>query len=113
MADLEFAWRTMPLIKSNAIVFVKDQAIVGLGAGQPNRLESVAIAARKAEDKAKGAVMASGAFFPFSDGIERAIEAGITAVIQPGGSLRDEEVIAAADNAGIAMIFTGIRHFRH
>ena len=112
-ADLEFAWRVLPLIKSNAIVFVKDRAIVGLGAGQPNRLESVAIAARKAEDKAKGAVMASDAFFPFADGIERAIEAGITSVIQPGGSLRDDEVIAAANNAGISMIFTATRHFRH
>ncbi len=111
--DLEFAWRVLPLIKSNAIVFVKDRAIVGLGAGQPNRLESVAIAARKAEDKAKGAVMASDAFFPFADGIERAIEAGITAVIQPGGSLRDDEVIAAANAAGVSMIFTGRRHFRH
>lgn len=112
-ADLEFAWRVMPLIKSNAILFVKDQAVVGLGAGQPNRLESVAIAARKAGEKAAGAVMASDAFFPFADGIERALEAGITAVIQPGGSLRDAEVIETADNAGIAMIFTGRRHFRH
>jgi len=113
MADLEFAWRVMPLIKSNAILFVKDQAVVGLGAGQPNRLESVAIAARKSESKAQGAVMASDAFFPFPDGIERAIEAGITAVIQPGGSLRDDEVIDAANKAGISMLFTGRRHFRH
>jgi phosphoribosylaminoimidazolecarboxamide formyltransferase/IMP cyclohydrolase len=113
MRDLEFAWRTLPLIKSNAIVFVKDQSIVGLGAGQPNRLESVAIAARKAEEKASGAVMASDAFFPFADGIERAIEAGITAVIQPGGSLRDDEVIDAANKAGVSMVFTGRRHFRH
>ncbi len=113
MADLEFAWRVMPLIKSNAILFVKDEAVVGLGAGQPNRLESVAIAARKAESKAQGAVMASDAFFPFPDGIERAIEAGITAVIQPGGSLRDDEVIDAANKAGISMLFTGRRHFRH
>lgn len=113
LADLEFAWRVLPLIKSNAIVFVKDQAIVGLGAGQPNRLESVAIAARKAEERAVGAVMASDAFFPFPDGIERAIEAGITSVIQPGGSLRDDEVIEAANRAGISMLFTGRRHFRH
>lgn len=112
-ADLEFAWRVLPLIKSNAILIVKDRAVVGLGAGQPNRLESVAIAARKAEEKARGAVMASDAFFPFADGIERAIEAGITAVIQPGGSLRDDEVIEAANNAGISMVFTGRRHFRH
>jgi phosphoribosylaminoimidazolecarboxamide formyltransferase / IMP cyclohydrolase len=113
MADLEFAWRVLPLIKSNAIVFVKDQSIVGLGAGQPNRLESVAIAARKAGDKARGAVMASDAFFPFADGVERAIEAGVTAVIQPGGSLRDNDVIDAVDNAGVSMLFTGRRHFRH
>lgn len=113
MQDLAFAVRALPLIKSNAILFVKDQAIIGLGAGQPNRLESVALSARKAGDKAHGAVMASDAFFPFSDGIERAIEAGITSVVQPGGSVRDEEVIATADAAGIAMVFTGRRHFRH
>lgn len=113
MRDLEFAVRALPLIKSNAIVFVKDQAIVGLGAGQPNRLESVAISARKAGDEARGAVMASDAFFPFPDGIERAIEAGITAVVQPGGSVKDQDVIDAADQAGIAMVFTGRRHFRH
>jgi phosphoribosylaminoimidazolecarboxamide formyltransferase/IMP cyclohydrolase len=112
-ADLAYAWRVIPQIKSNAIVFVKNSAIVGLGAGQPNRLESVAIAARKAGEKAHGAVMASDAFFPFPDGIQEAIAAGITAVIQPGGSLRDNEVIAAADEAGISMVFTGRRHFRH
>jgi phosphoribosylaminoimidazolecarboxamide formyltransferase/IMP cyclohydrolase len=111
--DLEFAWRVIPLIKSNAILFVKDQAIVGLGAGQPNRLESVAIAARKAGDKARGAVMASDAFFPFPDGIEQGIAAGISAVVQPGGSVNDQLVIDAANAAGIAMMFTGIRHFRH
>lgn len=113
MADMEFAWRVIPLVKSNAIVFVKDQAIVGLGAGQPNRLESVAIAARKAGENAAGAVMASDAFFPFADGVERAIEAGVTAVVQPGGSVKDDEVIAAANDAGIAMVLTGTRHFRH
>lgn len=113
LLDMEFAWRIIPLAKSNAIVFVKDQAIVGLGAGQPNRLESVAIAARKAGDKAKGAVMASDAFFPFPDGIQRGIEAGITSVIQPGGSVKDDEVIAAANDAGVSMVFTGTRHFRH
>ncbi len=111
--DLEFAWRAIPLIKSNAILFVKDQAIVGLGAGQPNRLESGAIAARKAGDNAQGAVMASDAFFPFPDGIEQGIAAGITAVVQPGGSVNDQLVIDAANAAGIAMYFTGIRHFRH
>ncbi|HWV24563.1 MAG TPA: bifunctional phosphoribosylaminoimidazolecarboxamide formyltransferase/IMP cyclohydrolase [Thermomicrobiales bacterium] len=113
LRDLEFAVRTLPLIKSNAIVFVKDQAIVGLGAGQPNRLESVAISARKAGEKAQGAVMASDAFFPFPDGIEEAIRAGITSVVQPGGSVKDQDVIDAADNAGISMVFTGRRHFRH
>lgn len=113
IADLEFAWRVVPLVKSNAIIFVKDQAIVGLGAGQPNRLESVAIAARKAGDKAHGAVMASDAFFPFADGIQEAIGAGVAAVIQPGGSMRDDDVIAAANEAGISMVFTDRRHFRH
>jgi phosphoribosylaminoimidazolecarboxamide formyltransferase/IMP cyclohydrolase len=111
--DLEFAWQVVPLIKSNAIVFVKDRAIVGLGAGQPNRLESVAIAARKAGDRARGAVMASDAFFPFPDGIQQGIDAGIAAVVQPGGSVNDQAVIDAANDAGIAMVFTGTRHFRH
>ncbi len=111
--DLEFAWRVIPAIKSNAILFVRDEAIVGLGAGQPNRLESVAIAARKAGDRARGAVMASDAFFPFPDGIQQGIEAGVTAVVQPGGSVNDQLVIDAADDAGIAMMFTGRRHFRH
>lgn len=112
-ADLAFAWQAARMVKSNAIVFARDLAIVGLGAGQPNRLESVAIAARKAGEAAKGAAMASDAFFPFADGIQQGIEAGVTSVIQPGGSLRDDEVIAAANEAGIAMIFTGTRHFRH
>jgi phosphoribosylaminoimidazolecarboxamide formyltransferase/IMP cyclohydrolase len=110
--DLEFAWRVIPAIKSNAILFVKDEAIVGLGAGQPNRLESVAIAARKAGENAHGAVMASDAFFPFPDGIQQGIGAGITAVVQPGGSVNDQQVIDAADDAGIAMMFTGTRHLR-
>lgn len=113
LRDLAYAWRVIPQIKSNAILFVKDEAIVGLGAGQPNRLESVAIASRKAGEKAQGAVMASDAFFPFADGIQEAINAGINAVIQPGGSMRDDDVIAAANDAGIAMVFTGRRHFRH
>lgn len=113
MRDLAFAWQAARLVKSNAIVFAKDDAVVGLGAGQPNRLESVALAARKAGDRAQGAAMASDAFFPFADGIEQAIAAGITAVVQPGGSMRDEEVIAAANAAGITMAFTGTRHFRH
>lgn len=113
MTDLEFAVRALPLIKSNAIVFVRDRAIVGVGAGQPNRLESVAISARKAGTTAQGAVMASDAFFPFPDGIEHALDAGITAIIQPGGSVKDQDVIDAADKADVAMIFTGRRHFRH
>jgi len=111
--DLDFAWKAARMVKSNAIVFALGSAIVGLGAGQPNRLESVAIAARKAGDKAKGAAMASDAFFPFADGVEQAIQAGIAAIIQPGGSMRDSEVIEAADEAGIAMVFTHTRHFRH
>lgn len=111
--DLGFAWRAARLVKSNAIVFAKDSAIVGLGAGQPNRLESVAIAARKAGRKAEGAVMASDAFFPFADGVQAAIDAGVSAIIQPGGSIRDDDVIQAANDAGIPMIFTGTRHFRH
>lgn len=111
--DMAFAWRAARLVKSNAIVFAQDNAIVGLGAGQPNRLESVALAVSKAGERAQGAAMASDAFFPFSDGIEQAIAAGITAVVQPGGSIRDEEVIEAANAAGITMAFTGIRHFRH
>lgn len=111
--DLAFAWQAARLVKSNAIVIAKERAIIGVGAGQPNRLESVAIAVRKAGEKAFGAAMASDAFFPFTDGIQTAIDAGVSTVIQPGGSMRDEEVIAAADAADIAMIFTGRRHFRH
>ncbi len=111
--DLVFAWKAARLVKSNAIVLVRDEAIVGVGAGQPNRLESVAIAARKAGDKAKGAALASDAFFPFADGIDHAIAAGVTSIVQPGGSVRDDEVIDAANRAGIAMLFTRTRHFRH
>ena len=113
MRDLLFANRAVKHIKSNAIVFVKDSTLVGMGAGQPNRVTSVMLAARAAGDRAEGAVMASDAFFPFPDGIETAAEAGITAVIQPGGSIRDAEAIAAADAHEMAMVFTGQRHFRH
>jgi len=123
MADLRFAWRVCKHVKSNAIVYVKDGATVGVGAGQMSRVDSSRIAARKAEDAAraggraepltKGSVVASDAFFPFADGLLATVEAGATAVIQPGGSLRDAEVIAAADASGIAMVFTGMRHFRH
>ncbi|NND50497.1 MAG: bifunctional phosphoribosylaminoimidazolecarboxamide formyltransferase/IMP cyclohydrolase, partial [Rhizobiales bacterium] len=122
-ADLLFAFRVAKHVKSNAIVYVKDGATVGIGAGQMSRVDSSRIAALKASEAAsaagldrslaEGSVVASDAFFPFADGLEAAIEAGATAVIQPGGSMRDEEVIAAADRAGVAMVFTGIRHFRH
>ena len=112
-ADLEYAWSVARLVKSNAIVFAKDNAVVGLGAGQPNRLESVGIAVRKAGDRAVGSSLASDAFFPFPDGIESAAEAGITAIIQPGGGMRDKSVIRRADELGLAMILTGTRHFRH
>jgi phosphoribosylaminoimidazolecarboxamide formyltransferase/IMP cyclohydrolase len=123
IADLIFADTVAKHVKSNAIVFAKNGATVGIGAGQPSRVDSSKIAVAKAgdmqkaaglsESPVKGAVMASDAFFPFADGLEVGIDAGITAVIQPGGSRRDDEVIAAADKAGIAMVFTGLRHFRH
>jgi phosphoribosylaminoimidazolecarboxamide formyltransferase/IMP cyclohydrolase len=113
IADLLFAWRTCRHVKSNAIVFVQDQATVGVGAGQMSRVDSVMLAGYKAGEKARGAVMASDAFFPFPDGIEKAAEYGITAVVQPGGSMRDEEVIAAVDRLGLVMALTGTRHFRH
>jgi phosphoribosylaminoimidazolecarboxamide formyltransferase/IMP cyclohydrolase len=111
--DLRFAWQVVRFVKSNAIVLVKDRALVGVGSGQPNRLVSVRLAAETAGFRAAGAVLASDAFFPFADGVETAVAAGVTAIIQPGGSVRDAEVIAAADAAGISMAFTGIRHFRH
>ena len=111
--DLVLAWHAARHVKSNAIVLVRDRAVIGVGSGQPNRLESVRIAAAKAGKRAAGSVLASDAFFPFADGVETAIAAGVTAVVQPGGSVRDHEVIAAANQAGIAMLFTGVRHFRH
>ncbi len=123
LSDLLFAWKVAKHVKSNAIVYVKDGATVGVGAGQMSRIDSTRIAARKAQDMAealglpetptRGSVVASDAFFPFADGLLAAAEAGATAIIQPGGSMRDEEVIAAADEAGLAMVFTGMRHFRH
>ena len=113
LADLEFAWKAAKHIKSNAIVLAKDKALAGMGAGQPNRVVSVHLARRIAGDKARGSVLASDAFFPFADGIEAAAEGGVTAVAQPGGSIRDDEVIAAANAHGIAMVFTGTRHFLH
>ncbi len=112
-ADLMFAWRVVKWVKSNAIVLAKGHATVGIGAGQPNRVGAVEIAVKGAGDRTAGAVLASDAFFPFRDGIDAAAGAGVTAVIQPGGSLRDQEVIDAAAEHGIAMVFTGIRHFRH
>ncbi|HYQ39767.1 MAG TPA: bifunctional phosphoribosylaminoimidazolecarboxamide formyltransferase/IMP cyclohydrolase, partial [Pseudomonas sp.] len=114
--DLIFAWKVAKFVKSNAIVYAKNRQTVGVGAGQMSRVNSARIAAIKAEHAGlpvPGAVMASDAFFPFRDGIDNAAKAGITAVIQPGGSMRDNEVIAAADEAGMAMVFTGMRHFRH
>ena len=123
LEDLKFAFRVAKHVKSNAIVYARDLATVGVGAGQMSRVDSARIAARKALDAAeaaglaepltKGSVVASDAFFPFADGLLSAVEAGATAVIQPGGSMRDDDVIAAADEHGIAMVFTGIRHFRH
>ncbi|MEW9805900.1 bifunctional phosphoribosylaminoimidazolecarboxamide formyltransferase/IMP cyclohydrolase [Mesorhizobium sp. ZMM04-5] len=123
MADLKFAFRVAKHVKSNAIIYARDLATVGIGAGQMSRVDSSRIAARKALDAAeaaglaepltRGSVVASDAFFPFADGLLSAIEAGATAVIQPGGSMRDDEVIAAADAHGVAMVFTGVRHFRH
>jgi len=123
MADLTFAWRVAKHVKSNAIVYARDGATVGIGAGQMSRVDSARLAARKAEEAAemacwaepgtRGSVVASDAFFPFPDGLIATIEAGATAVIQPGGSVRDSEVIATADQADVAMVFTGMRHFRH
>lgn len=111
--DLEFAWKVAKHVKSNAIVTAKGNVSVGVGAGQMSRVESVEIAVRKGGDKSMGSVLASDAFFPFRDGLDLAAKAGITAVIQPGGSKRDEEVIQAADENNMAMVFTGVRHFRH
>ena len=113
LQDLAFAWKAAKHIKSNAIVFAKDRALVGMGAGQPNRVVSVHLSQRTAGDKARGSVLASDAFFPFPDNIELAAEAGVTAIVQPGGSIRDSEVIEAANSAGLTMVFTGVRHFRH
>jgi phosphoribosylaminoimidazolecarboxamide formyltransferase / IMP cyclohydrolase len=112
-ADLAFAWRVAKHVKSNAIVFARDGATVAIGAGQMSRVDSVRICERKAGDKLKGAVVASDAFFPFRDGVDVLAEAGAVAVVQPGGSVRDEEVIEAANGHGLAMLFTGMRHFRH
>jgi phosphoribosylaminoimidazolecarboxamide formyltransferase/IMP cyclohydrolase len=114
--DMLFAWTVVKYVKSNAIIFCRDNMTIGVGAGQMSRVYSTRIAAIKAADESlevKGSVMASDAFFPFRDGIDAAAEHGISAIIQPGGSMRDEEVIEAADEHGLAMVFTGMRHFRH
>ncbi|MDX1513880.1 MAG: bifunctional phosphoribosylaminoimidazolecarboxamide formyltransferase/IMP cyclohydrolase [Gammaproteobacteria bacterium] len=116
MRDLQFAWKVAKFVKSNAIVYCRDNMTIGIGAGQMSRVYSARIAGIKAADEkleVKGSVMASDAFFPFRDGIDAAADAGISAVIEPGGSMRDDEVIAAADEHGMAMVFTGMRHFRH
>jgi phosphoribosylaminoimidazolecarboxamide formyltransferase/IMP cyclohydrolase len=112
-AALRFAWVVCQHVKSNAIVFARGEATVGIGGGQPNRVDCVRIAAARAGEKSHGAVMASDAFFPFPDSVEEAAKAGITAIVEPGGSIRDEQAIAAADEHDIALIFTGVRHFRH
>ena len=112
-ADLELAWRVAAAVSSNAIVFVRDGQAVGIGAGQQNRVDSARIAAEKAAGRAAAGACASDAFFPFRDGLDVAAAAGVATVVQPGGSVRDDEVIAAADEHGIAMVFTGERHFRH
>jgi phosphoribosylaminoimidazolecarboxamide formyltransferase/IMP cyclohydrolase len=114
--DLLFAWKVVKFVKSNAIVYCKEGRTIGVGAGQMSRVYSARIASIKATDaglEVRGSVMASDAFFPFRDGLDQAAEVGITAVIQPGGSMRDKEIIEAADQHGIAMVFTGMRHFRH
>jgi phosphoribosylaminoimidazolecarboxamide formyltransferase/IMP cyclohydrolase len=113
IADLLFAWRVVKHIKSNAIVLVKDKTLLGMGAGQPSRIISAQIAKEKAGEKVAGSVLASDAMFPFSDVVEEAAAAGVTAIIQPGGSIRDEDSIKMADKHNIAMVFTGERHFRH
>ena len=121
--DLLFVWAVTKYVKSNAIVFAKDKSTVGIGAGQMSRVDAARIAVQKAADSAahhgwdaprtRGSVAASDAFFPFADGLEALVAAGVTAIIQPGGSMRDDEVIAAADAARIAMVLTGMRHFNH
>ena len=112
-ADLDFAWRVVKHVKSNAIVLAEGWHTVGVGAGQMSRVDSVKLSIQKAFPGAKGAVLASDAFFPFCDNVDEAAKAGITAIIQPGGSVRDQEVIDAANEHGIAMVFTGVRHFKH
>jgi phosphoribosylaminoimidazolecarboxamide formyltransferase/IMP cyclohydrolase len=113
LADLAFAWRACRSVKSNAILLASDGASVGVGMGQVNRVDSARLAVQRAGDRAKGAVAASDAFFPFPDGLQILVDGGVTAVVQPGGSVRDEEVVAAARAAGVTMYLTGTRHFFH
>ena len=113
LADLAFAWRAVRCVKSNAILLAKDGAAVGIGMGQVNRVDAARLAVARAGDRVTGSVCASDAFFPFADGVQVLIDAGVTAIVQPGGSVRDEDVIAAANAAGISMYFTGTRHFFH
>ena len=113
VTDLMFAWKVVRHVKSNAILLAHKLAVVGVGAGQMNRVASVNIAVEKAAERARGSVLASDAFFPFADGVEAAARAGVTAIIQPGGSIRDDEAIRMANHYAIAMVFTGKRHFRH
>ena len=116
LADLEFAWTVVKFVKSNAIVYARGGATLGIGAGQPSRVMSARIGALKAAEaglQIQGAALASDAFFPFRDGVDAAAENGVRAMVQPGGSIRDDEVVQAADEHGIAMVFTGMRHFRH
>ncbi|MDA2918711.1 bifunctional phosphoribosylaminoimidazolecarboxamide formyltransferase/IMP cyclohydrolase [Desulfobacterota bacterium AH_259_B03_O07] len=113
MQALKFAWKVCKHVKSNAIIFARDGQTIGIGAGQMSRIDSVKLASMKANITTNGSVLASDAFFPFRDGIDEAAKSGITAIVQPGGSIRDQETIAAADEHGIAMVFTGVRHFRH
>ena len=113
MEDLEFAWKACKHVKSNAIVLAKENTMIGMGAGQPNRVISVKLAVQSAGSKTSGSVMSSDAFFPFPDNVEVASKSGISCIIQPGGSIRDAEVIDAANDCGISMVFTGMRHFLH
>jgi phosphoribosylaminoimidazolecarboxamide formyltransferase/IMP cyclohydrolase len=113
LADLLFAWRAVRSVKSNAILLASEQAAVGVGMGQVNRVDAARLAVARAGDRAKGSVAASDAFFPFADGPQILIEAGVAAIVEPGGSIRDDEVIAAADAAGVTLYFTGTRHFYH
>lgn len=112
-ADLKLAWKVVKNVKSNAIVLAKDDMTVGVGAGQMNRVGAAKIAIEQAGEKAQGSALGSDAFFPMGDTVEAAAKAGVTAIIQPGGSIRDEESIAKADEYGITMVFTGLRHFKH